>query len=86
MDGTSSATFAQNDLTVRPVDAEHGSAVNKRRRRLLLASVVASSVAAATFYGAHWYTTGRFLEFTNDAYLSADNVTVASEVTGYWAS
>jgi membrane fusion protein, multidrug efflux system len=83
MDGTSSATLAQNDLTVRAVDTERGSAVNKRRRRLLLASVVANSVATATFYGAHWYTRGRFLEFTNDAYLSADNVTVASEVTGY---
>lgn len=34
-------------------------------------------------YGLHWWTTGRFVESTNDAYIRADNVTIAPRVAGY---
>ncbi|MDP4003358.1 HlyD family secretion protein [Methylobacterium sp. NEAU K] len=36
-------------------------------------------------YGWHWWTVGRFLETTEDAYLQADKVTVASRVAGHVA-
>jgi membrane fusion protein (multidrug efflux system) len=33
--------------------------------------------------GTYWFLVGRFYETTNDAYLSADNVTIAPKVSGY---
>jgi membrane fusion protein (multidrug efflux system) len=53
-----------------------------RRRPLLLALAVVAVVAGVA-YGLHWWTVGRFIESTDDAYLKADGVTVAPKVGGY---
>ena len=37
-------------------------------------------------YGIYWWTAGRFLQSTNDAYLRADQVIVAPRVSGYVSS
>jgi membrane fusion protein, multidrug efflux system len=52
------------------------------RRTVLLATGVVA-LLAATVWGVHWWTVGRFLESTDDAYLQADSVTVAPKVSGY---
>jgi membrane fusion protein (multidrug efflux system) len=39
----------------------------------------------ATAWGVHWWTVGRFIESTDDAYLQADSMTVAPKVSGYVA-
>jgi membrane fusion protein (multidrug efflux system) len=49
---------------------------------LAIALVVLGGVG---FYGWHWWTVGRFLETTDDAYLQADKVTVAPRIAGYVA-
>ncbi len=54
-------------------------------KRLLAALVLLLVLGALAFYGLHWWSTGRFLESTDDAYLRADNVTVAPRVSGYVA-
>jgi membrane fusion protein (multidrug efflux system) len=41
------------------------------------------AVIAIGGYGLYWWTTARFLESTNDAYLRADAVAVAPRVSGY---
>ena len=41
------------------------------------------AVIAAVAYGLHWWSVGRFIESTDDAYLKADGVTVAPKVGGY---
>jgi membrane fusion protein (multidrug efflux system) len=41
------------------------------------------ALIAATVWLARWWTVGRFIESTDDAYLQADSVTVAPKVAGY---
>lgn len=53
------------------------------RRRALLLSIGAVAVIAAVIYGVRWWTVGRFIESTDDAYLQADSVTIAPKVSGY---
>jgi membrane fusion protein (multidrug efflux system) len=55
------------------------------RRRVLLLSIGAIAVVAAVIYGVRWWTVGRFIESTDDAYLQADSVTIAPKVSGYVA-
>src|ERR1700729_885152 len=52
-------------------------------RRLLLAGVAVAVLAGASWYGWDYWTTGRFLVSTDDAYVKADNTTVAPKVSGY---
>ncbi len=59
-------------------------AVRNRRRTMLLAMAGIVLVGAAV-WGGHWWTVGRFIETTDDAYLQADSVTVAPKVSGYVA-
>jgi membrane fusion protein, multidrug efflux system len=58
------------------------------RRRLHLRSVlfaagVVATLAGAGFYGNYWWTAGRFLVSTDDAYLQADSVIISPRVAGY---
>ena len=52
-------------------------------RRLLLAGAAAAALAGASWYGWDYWTTGRFLVSTDDAYVRADNTTIAPKVSGY---
>jgi membrane fusion protein, multidrug efflux system len=56
---------------------------NGRLRRLLLAGVAVAALAGASWYGFDYWTTGRFLVSTDDAYVRADNTTIAPKVSGY---
>ena len=53
-----------------------------RKRRALLPALALVVLGGAGFYGWSWWTTGRFLETTDDAYLQADKVTVAPRIAG----
>ena len=63
--------------------------VSKKRRpglrRLLLAGAGAAALAAAGHFGWDYWTVGRFHVSTDDAYVQADNVTIAPKVPGYLA-
>jgi membrane fusion protein (multidrug efflux system) len=48
----------------------------------VLLVVLAAGLGAAGWYGWHWWSVGRFLEETDDAYLQADNVSIAPKVGG----
>ena len=69
---------------VEPIAANakppHGS-----RKRLILSIVALLAVGGAGHYGWHYWTTGRFEETTDDAFLQADKVTVAPKVGGFVA-
>lgn len=52
------------------------------RRRLLLGCLLLGLLSAGGWYGRYWWTTGRFLESTDDAYTQADSVAVASRISG----
>src|SRR6201999_923960 len=51
--------------------------------RLLLAGVAIAALAGASWYGFDYWTVGRFLVSTDDAYVRADNTTIAPKVSGY---
>lgn len=55
-----------------------------RLTRILVAGLAgASALTGAALWGWTWWTTGRFQESTDDAYLKADYTTVAPKVSGY---
>jgi membrane fusion protein, multidrug efflux system len=64
--------------TQRPGPVRHG-------RRILLMAGAAATVAAAITFGWHYWTVGRFQVSTDDAYVQADNTTIAPKVSGYIA-
>jgi len=57
----------------------------KMSRQTLMLSVGAVLLIGALVWGVRWWTVGRFIESTDDAYLQADSVTVAPKVSGYVA-
>jgi membrane fusion protein (multidrug efflux system) len=54
-----------------------------RLRRLLLVGAAVAALAGASWYGFDYWTVGRFLVSTDDAYVRADNTTIAPKVSGY---
>src|SRR6266702_9006035 len=58
-------------------------AVKSRLRRLLMAGTAVALLAGAGWYGWDYWTIGRYLVSTDDAYVKADNTTTAPKVSGY---
>jgi membrane fusion protein (multidrug efflux system) len=52
-------------------------------KRVFLAGAAVALLAAASWYGWDYWTVGRFLVSTDDAYVKADNTTIAPKVSGY---
>ncbi len=57
--------------------------MKKILRFTLLASVAAGALGLGVDYGWKWWTSGRFFESTDNAYVQSDIVTVAAKVGGY---
>ena len=57
--------------------------IKNRLRRFLMAGAAVAVLAGATWYGWNYWTVGRFLVSTDDAYVKADNTTIAPKVSGY---
>jgi len=71
-------TLNATDVAAAPV------AVKKFNfRRLLLAGAAVAALAGAGWYGWDYWTVGQYLVSTDDAYVKADNTTVAPKVSGY---
>lgn len=66
-----------------PVPSTPPSPPPSLKRRPVLLAIAAVAAIAGVVYGLHWWTTGRFIESTDDAYLKADGVVVAPKVAGY---
>jgi membrane fusion protein, multidrug efflux system len=52
-------------------------------RRFLLAGAAVALLAGVAWYGWDYWTVGRYLVSTDDAYVKADNTTIAPKVSGY---
>src|SRR5580693_2323575 len=52
-------------------------------RKLLMTGAAIAVLAGATWYGFDYWTVGQYLVSTDDAYVQADNTTVAPKVSGY---
>jgi membrane fusion protein (multidrug efflux system) len=57
----------------------------KKRRSLVLPVIVLAFLAGAGWYGYDWWTNGRFMVSTDDAYIEGDIATISPKVTGYVA-
>ena len=81
---------AEAGSSVRIAEAPQPSAsdekpVRKRGRRLLLGTAAIVLIAAGAYYGHDYWTVGRFHVETDDAYVKADNSSVAPKISGYIA-
>jgi membrane fusion protein (multidrug efflux system) len=52
-------------------------------RKLLMAGAAIAVLAGAAWYGYDYWTVGQYQVSTDDAYVKADNTTIAPKVTGY---
>src|SRR5471030_1640335 len=69
-----------------PHEVPQDSAASPTRRsgkRMILVVLGIIALIVAGIWLARWWTVGRFIESTDDAYLQADSVTVAPKVSGY---
>ncbi len=67
-----------------PPAAEQLHATEKKKRRSpVLPLILAALLAGAGWYGYGWWTDGRFLISTDDAYIEADIAIVSPKVAGY---
>ncbi|MFC0397912.1 HlyD family secretion protein [Paraburkholderia rhizosphaerae] len=70
----------------RPAEDAPVSGARRPSRRTVLTVLGAVALIAAALWLARWWTVGRFIESTDDAYLQADSVTVAPKIAGYVTS
>ncbi|MBD9447788.1 MULTISPECIES: HlyD family secretion protein [unclassified Rhizobium] len=63
-----------------------GKKGRKLVKRTILAAAFLAGAAFVADYGHHYWTVGRFIESTDDAYVKADYTTVAPKVSGYVAA
>lgn len=63
-----------------PSDSEKSS--SGRLRRLAFAALALVIVGAVIWFGHQWWTVGRFVESTDDAYVKADIATYSAQVPG----
>ncbi len=70
-------------LTQQPEQKKAAEKPKRGFRRVLLAGVALAVLAGGAYFGEHYWTTGRFEVGTDDAYVKADNTTIAPKVSGY---
>src|SRR5580698_2459914 len=66
-------------------DAAEAPAATKKFnfRKVLMAGAAVAVIAGGAWYGWDYWTVGRYLVSTDDAYVKADNTTIAPKVSGY---
>src|ERR1700722_4178996 len=78
------STTAGSPPTEVPQDST-ASPTRRSGKRLILVALGIVALVLAGVWLARWWTVGRFIESTDDAYLQADSMTVAPKVSGYVA-
>src|SRR5262245_49592830 len=59
------------------------TSIRGKLRRIAFAGLAIAALSGAAWYGWDYWTVGRFLVSTDDAYVKADNTTIAPKVSGY---
>jgi len=62
------------------LSVKHKAGIGKKR--LAIGGVALVVSLGALFYGSHWYTTGRFMEDTDDAYVGGNVTVISPKVAG----
>jgi len=74
---------SQDHTTAAVAGAPDRSRATGGRKRKVLVALLVSAAAAAAVGGVRYWTTGRFMVSTDDAYVKADYSSVAPKVSGY---
>ena len=69
------------DAPLQEAPKSAGKAMSKRKLLLLAGAFMILSGGA--YYGHDWWTVGRFIVATDDAYVAADSATVTPKIPGY---
>ncbi len=80
---TAEAPQAPIAETPAPIAAKAPGTGRRLLKRGVLVAALLAGVAFAADFGYHYWTVGRFIESTDDAYVKADYTTVAPKVAGY---
>jgi membrane fusion protein, multidrug efflux system len=82
-----SRTFRQGDVAVATIEtAPPGNSPRRRfAKRVALYLGLLAVIAGGAYFGHDYWTVGRFLVSTDDAYVKADSTVVAPKVPGYLA-
>jgi membrane fusion protein (multidrug efflux system) len=84
-DDGSPTAFVETAAPARtPADVAAGRTRSRGGRIALIAAGALAALAVGA-WGTNWWTAGRFVQSTNDAYLDADQVVAAPKVQGYVA-
>jgi len=77
------------DARTRPADLPRdldGPPARLSRNRLVAIAAIVVLVGCAAWFGRYWWTTGRFIESTNDAYVGGDVTTLSPKIAGFIAT
>src|SRR6201999_2202014 len=66
-----------------PAAAPSTAAKKFNIRKTLMTGAAIAALAGAVWYGWNYWTVGQYLVSTDDAYVKADNTTIAPKVPGY---
>ena len=76
------AVAPANDVAPKAV----APAKKRSRRPMIFAGVGLIALLAGGYYGYEWFTTGRYMVSTDDAYVGGDIATISSKLSGYVAA
>ena len=79
---TLSSTVLDRDTSIRPSRPQ----VRPSRKSLLAGAAALILAAGGAWYGHDWWTTGRFIESTDDAYVGGNVTPIAPHVAGFIAN
>ncbi len=82
---TTEAPAPATPVAEKPADPAGKSPSKGGRKRVILATVAVIAIAAGSYFGHDYWTTGRFMVSTDDAYVGADAAVVAPRISGYVA-
>ena len=80
-DAATFSTPPDTSAMARPTGRATSAGLGRTRIVLMVVALVVAVAAAVGLF--NWWTVGRFIQSTNDAYLRADQVVVAPKVQGY---
>ncbi len=79
---TSTTVAEQVQAIPLPAANSTAPAPHSKKRRVLLPLAIVIAIGAI-WYGAHWWSEGRFFEETDDAYVGGDITVITAKVPGY---